>query len=70
MTTKQTGEGKLPLPSIKESTNAVIERFERILKGEPHAPSLETGFPDLDRIIGGLKPGNLVVIASLSLIHI
>ena len=64
MITKQTGEGKLPLPSIKESTNAVIERFERILKGEPHAPSLETGFPDLDRIIGGLKPGNLVVIAS------
>jgi replicative DNA helicase len=64
MKTNQTDDGDSSLPSIKASTNAVIERFQHILSGEVNPLGLDTGFPELDRIIGGLAPGNLVVIAS------
>jgi replicative DNA helicase len=64
MTTSPTGEGDSSPPTVKESTIAVIERFQSILSGEHNPAGLETGFPDLDRIIGGLAPGKLIVIAS------
>ncbi|MEI6818278.1 MAG: DnaB-like helicase C-terminal domain-containing protein [Verrucomicrobiota bacterium] len=64
MKTNPTDEGDPSPPSIKASTNAVIERFQHILSGEVNPLGLDTGFPELDRIIGGLAPGKLVVIAS------
>jgi replicative DNA helicase len=64
MKTNQTDEGDSSPPSIKASTNAVIERFQHILSGEANPLGLDTGFPEIDRIIGGMAPGKLVVIAS------
>ena len=64
MTSDHPNEAQSP-PSIRESINAFFERFQRsMIAGELHPPRLETGFPDLDRIIGGLEPGKLFVIAS------
>ena len=64
MTCEHPNEAQSP-PSIRESINAFIEGFQRsMITGEPYPLRLETGLPDLDRIIGGLTPGKLFVIAS------
>ena len=42
----------------------LIERMERIRRGEEKQRGLLTGFHDLDRALGGLQPGTLVVIAA------
>jgi len=51
-------------PTIKQSVNEVIEQFQKLLKGETRTPGLTTGFEVLDRMTGGLKGGEMFVIAA------
>lgn len=50
--------------TIKESVNAVIENFQRRLRGGKDARGISTGFEELDRMTGGLKPGDMFVIGA------
>lgn len=43
---------------------ALIERVERIRRGEEKPRGISTGYPDLDRATGGLQPGTIVVVAA------
>ena len=44
---------------IREATRRIVDRAEGLA-----APGLMTGFGDLDDLLGGLTPGNLVVLAA------
>lgn len=49
--------------SIGEATQEAMGRIkERVRTGTP--PGVTTGFPDLDTLTGGLKPGELILIAA------
>jgi replicative DNA helicase len=48
--------------SLHSLVEADIEKLERQLAGEEPERIL-TGFPSLDRILGGIQPGNLIVLA-------
>ncbi len=50
--------------NLKESVGAVLEQFQALLAGERKAQGLSTGFEELDRKSGGLKPGEMFVIAA------
>lgn len=47
---------------LRPNSEAVLEVLEAIEKGAD--PGLPTGFPDLDEALGGLRPGELIVIAA------
>ena len=50
---------------IEKGDSILRERQRRFLAGEPIVnPGLETGFRDLDKMVGGLKGGNLVIITA------
>lgn len=42
----------------------LVERVERIRQGDEKPKSISTGFADLDRVTGGLRPGTITVIAA------
>ncbi len=44
-------------------TADLVNRMERIMKGEEQSPGLSTGYPDLDTSLSGLQAGTLVVAA-------
>ncbi|WP_424312342.1 replicative DNA helicase [Haloferula sp.] len=49
---------------IKESVGEVMTRFQEILAGEMEVQGVATGYPDLDRMSKGLKPGEMFVVAA------
>lgn len=58
------GRESLEVESIKEAINAVCLDFEARVMGREEAPGLATGFLALDGMTGGLKPGNMFVVAA------
>ena len=48
---------------ISEATNASIQRIERMHRGEQMSTGLKTGIHSLDRKLGGLNPGEIIVLA-------
>jgi predicted ATP-dependent serine protease len=53
-----------PLPTFVEVLGQALEKIERIHEDHREVTGVPTGFPDLDRLTGGLQPGNLVVISA------
>ncbi len=51
-------------PTIKQSVDQVIDQFQALLAGEKGAQGLSTGYAELDRMSGGLKPGEMFVVAA------
>ncbi len=51
-------------PTIKESVAEVLEKFQALITGEKDAQGTSTGYEVLDRKSGGLKPGEMFVIAA------
>lgn len=51
-------------PTIKQSVNEVIEKFQALLAGEKDAAGIKTGFEELDRMCNGMKPGDMFVVAA------
>lgn len=49
---------------IKDSVGEVISHFEALLSGDVEVQGAATGYPDLDRMSKGLKPGEMFVIAA------
>ncbi|MFM2243850.1 MAG: replicative helicase [Verrucomicrobiota bacterium] len=50
--------------SIKESVAEVFTKFQEALAGEMEVQGVATGYPDLDRMSKGLKPGEMFVVAA------
>ena len=50
--------------SIKESVLEVFTKFQEILAGEMEVQGVATGYPDLDGMSKGLKPGEMFVVAA------
>ena len=48
---------------LKEELWPAMDRVERILRGETISQPIATGFPELDSLIGGIDPGEVVVVA-------
>jgi len=51
-------------PTIKQSVEEVLLQFQKLLAGEKVSQGLSTGYDELDRMSGGLKPGEMFVIAA------
>jgi replicative DNA helicase len=49
---------------IFQSVKEVMDRFQEILAGETEVQGVATGYPDLDGMSKGLKPGEMFVIAA------
>jgi replicative DNA helicase len=56
---RETGRGETDINAI---INEMADNFERAAAGQKPA-GLETGFPDLDKIMGTMKPQELIIIA-------
>lgn len=52
------------LMPISEMSHEFMEELERIYRGQKKILGLETGFPQLDRLLSGLQPGNMVTLAA------
>jgi replicative DNA helicase len=50
--------------TIDDAVQKVLSQFESLLAGEPGAQGIRTGFSELDRMSGGLKPGEMFVVAA------
>ena len=51
-------------PTTKQRMLEVIDEIKAQIQGEPVARGISTGLTDLDRYIGGLKPGKMYVVAA------
>lgn len=51
-------------PTIKQSVDQVIDQLQALLAGEKGVQGISTGYEELDRMSGGLKPGEMFVIAA------
>jgi replicative DNA helicase len=51
-------------PTIKQSVDHVLDQFQALLAGEKGVQGITTGYEELDRMSGGLKPGEMFVIAA------
>ena len=51
-------------PTIRQTVEEVSLQFQKLLAGEHGAHGMTTGFEELDRMSGGLKPGEMFVIAA------
>jgi replicative DNA helicase len=49
--------------NLDDTVAGVLDRFQKRLSGEPEVSGLTTGYPEIDKLTGGLKPGELHVIA-------
>jgi replicative DNA helicase len=49
--------------NLDDTVAGVLDRFQKRLSGEPEVSGLTTGYPEIDKVTGGLKPGELHVIA-------
>jgi replicative DNA helicase len=52
------------LVSAEEAVTAVMPLVERILETKAPVVGLATGYPDLDRLTRGLRPGELILLAA------
>ena len=52
------------VPTIKQSVEEVLNAFQDLLSGRVKSPGLTTGFAEFDRMTGGLKSGEMIVIAA------
>lgn len=48
---------------VGDLAGSVVTRVRAIRSGEAEEPGVTTGFPDLDRLILGYRPGELIIIA-------
>ena len=53
-----------PATTIKQSVEEVLNVFRDLLSGKVKSPGLTTGFAEFDRMTGGLKSGEMIVIAA------
>ena len=51
-------------PTTKQTVNEVLDQFAAFLAGDRKTPGITTGFTELDRKSGGLKPGEMFVVAA------
>ncbi len=51
-------------PTLKQSVDAVLDQFQALLAGDKTEQGLSTGYPVLDRMSSGLKPGEMFVVAA------
>lgn len=51
-------------PTIRQTVEDVIVQFQDLLGGKVKAPGIGTGFTELDRMSGGLKSGEMIVLAA------
>lgn len=51
-------------PTIKQSVDIVVEQLQQLMSGEKAQPGLTTGYDMLDRMSGGLKSGEMFVVAA------
>jgi replicative DNA helicase len=51
-------------PTIRQMVEEVSLQFQKLIAGEHGARGMSTGFEELDRMSGGLKPGEMFVIAA------
>jgi replicative DNA helicase len=58
------GQGELVAGLGDEAAEIYIELGKWAEEGKPHTAGLKTGLADLDRLTGGLQPGQLVVLAA------
>ncbi len=49
---------------VGEGMASLVDRMERIRRGEEKPRGVSTGFPDLDRVTKGLQPQTIVVVAA------
>ncbi len=61
----QISQGRIsePYKLIGELINPALESLERLQANQRHVTGIPTGFVDLDRILAGLQPSNLVIVA-------
>lgn len=52
------------LRTVSELMMPAVEYLEKLQKGEQDALGLSTGYDDVDRLITGLRPGEMVVVAA------
>lgn len=64
LTALRDGECVSEAASIKQSVMGVISELEGILSGAQTEIGIPTGFDELDRMSGGLKPGEVFVVAA------
>lgn len=57
-------QAKTKLRTIKELARAAVDRIQEYQQKQAPTIGLPTGFVDLDNITGGLKPGNVYVVAA------
>ncbi len=50
--------------TVAELMMPAVEYLEKLQKGESEALGLSTGYDDIDRLITGLRPGEMVVVAA------
>ncbi len=50
--------------SIKDIIGRTIDELAAIAKGQPRQKNVMTGYSQLDRLLGGLRPGGLVIVAA------
>ncbi len=55
-------EIKRPPITIGESARTVMLNLEALVRGDAVARGLETGLPSLDKVLTGLRPGNIYVV--------
>jgi replicative DNA helicase len=53
-----------PVPSLREVLTETLQATERLHEEHGELTGVPTGFADLDRLMSGLQPGSLVVVAS------
>lgn len=58
------GRENLTVESLQESIKWVLDDFRERIDGRTGVQGETTGFEDLDRMTGGLKPGNVFVVAA------
>lgn len=64
MTTAAPGKGGDGFRAIRDSVWDAMAHFDRLAEGDATAKGIQTGFRDLDNILVGLQPGDLVIVAA------
>ena len=52
------------IPTLRQTVKEVMEQFQALCAGEKGAQGIPTGYPELDRMTNGLKPGEMFVLAA------
>ncbi len=50
--------------SLKEILARSVNELAELAKGKPREKAVQTGFYSLDKVLGGLRPGSLVIVAA------